>query len=288
VLSSVRRLLMIKSFCKINLSLRVLHKMNNGLHNIQSNVFLLDLYDEINIKKIKKDEDKIVFKGQFKKLVNSYENSVKDTIFLLRKQNIIKKNINYQIVINKKIPVFSGLGGGSSNSAFIIKYFIKDKKKKFKIKEFEEKIGTDLGLFFNKQSLQKSLKKIENYKKKYNFYFLLVYPNLKCSTKEIYSKVNKYSNSSKTNFRKLYSKAQFASLIKKERNDLQNIAIAKYKSIKKIIEFISSQKGCYFSRMTGSGSVCFGMFKSKKTAKFGLKTIKKKFPKYWCVVSKTI
>ena len=279
---------MIKSFCKINLSLRVLNKMSNGLHNIQSNVFLLNLYDEINIKKINKNKDVIIFKGRFKKFINSYKNSVKDTITLLRKKNIIKKNLNYEIAIDKKIPVFSGLGGGSSNSAFIIKYFLKNKKKNFKIEEFEEKIGTDLGLFFNKQCFQKSLKKIEKYKKNYSFYFLLVYPNLKCSTKEIYSKVKKYSHSSKLNFKKLYSKAQFAKIIKEERNDLQDIATTKYSNIKNIIKFISLQRGCYFSRMTGSGSVCFGMFKSKETAKFGLKTIKKKFPKYWCVVSKTI
>ena len=65
VLSSVHKLSMIKSFCKINLSLRVLNKMSNGLHNIQSNVFLLNLYDEINIKKINKNKDVIIFKGRF-------------------------------------------------------------------------------------------------------------------------------------------------------------------------------------------------------------------------------
>jgi 4-diphosphocytidyl-2C-methyl-D-erythritol kinase len=40
--------------------------------------------------------------------------------------------------------------------------------------------------------------------------------------------------------------------------------------------------------MTGSGAVCFGMFKSKNQALLGSKLIKKKFPKYWCTVTKTI
>ena len=45
---------MLKSFCKINLSLRVLNKKNNGYHNIQSNSFLINLYDEIKITQTKK------------------------------------------------------------------------------------------------------------------------------------------------------------------------------------------------------------------------------------------
>ena len=47
-------------------------------------------------------------------------------------------------------------------------------------------------------------------------------------------------------------------------------------------------KNCEFSRLTGSGSACFGVFLTKKSAVLGLKKIKKKFPKFWCVVGKTI
>ena len=38
---------MIRSFGKINLSLRVLNKKKKGLHNIETNSFLINLYDEI-------------------------------------------------------------------------------------------------------------------------------------------------------------------------------------------------------------------------------------------------
>ena len=43
-----------------------------------------------------------------------------------------------------------------------------------------------------------------------------------------------------------------------------------------------------FSRMTGSGSVCYGVFKSEKTAKVALNRIKLKYPKYWASFAKTI
>ena len=45
---------MIKSYCKINLFLKVLKKNNDGLHDIQSTTMLIDLHDSIKIKKIKK------------------------------------------------------------------------------------------------------------------------------------------------------------------------------------------------------------------------------------------
>ena len=61
-----------------------------------------------------------------------------------------------------------------------------------------------------------------------------------------------------------------------------------FPKIKKLINFISEQKGCNFSRVTGSGSACFGIFSTAKYASRAMKLINKKFPKYWSVVSKTV
>ena len=55
-----------------------------------------------------------------------------------------------------------------------------------------------------------------------------------------------------------------------------------------IIDYIKSQKGCYFSRITGSGSACIGIFSNMRYAIYAKKLIKLKYPKYWCAVSKTI
>ena len=41
----------LKSYSKINLTLRVLKKLKSGLHDIETNSTLIDLYDEIDIKK---------------------------------------------------------------------------------------------------------------------------------------------------------------------------------------------------------------------------------------------
>jgi len=76
--------------------------------------------------------------------------------------------------------------------------------------------------------------------------------------------------------------------LKNENNDLEKTVTNIYPKVKKIIDFIKSQKGCYFSRITGSGSACIGIFSNMKNAIYAQKLIKLKYPKYWCTVSKTI
>ena len=145
---------MIKSYSKINLFLNVLKKNSSGLHNIQSTIMLLDLHDNININKIKKKKDKILFTGPFKKNIDNKENTVTKIMTLLRNQNLIKSNNRYKIVVNKKIPIFAGLGGGTGNAASIIKYFLKGEISSKLLGLFESKIGSDLRLFFFNHSFQ--------------------------------------------------------------------------------------------------------------------------------------
>ena len=73
-----------------------------------------------------------------------------------------------------------------------------------------------------------------------------------------------------------------------DQNDLQKVVEKKYPKISQLILSIYKQEGCIFSRMTGSGSACYGVFKSKKTAKIAITKLKRKYPKYWCVITKTI
>ena len=271
---------MIKSFSKINLFLKVLKKNKKNLHNIQSNTILINLYDEIRIQKINKNKDQINFIGRFKKDIYKKDNSIIKALDLLRKNKLIHKKHRYKITINKKIPVFSGLGGGTSNAFFLINYFLKGRFNQKLIQVFEKKIGSDFRLFFFKNSIQKNLKNIIQLNSKKNIFFTLVYPNFKCSTKKVYSKVKKYS--SPISFSKINSDHKYLEFLKNQNNDLQAIVENKYPKIRKLLIEIRNQKKCIFSRMTGSGSACFGLFTTKKSADFALINVKKKFPSYFC------
>ena len=279
---------MIKSYCKINLFLKVLKKNNNRLHNIQSSTMLLDLHDKIIIKNTKNKNDEINFIGKFKKKVNSKNNSMTKSLYLLRKYGFISKRNKYKITVNKKIPVFGGLGGGTGNAVFLVKYFLNKRINERLFKIFDKEIGSDFRLFFFKHSFQKSLTKILSFKKNFTFYFILVYPDINCSTKQIYSKVKKFNFLLKKDLSKIQSKNEYLQFLKDETNDLQGIVEKKYPNIKKILDLIKIQKKCLFSRITGSGSVCFGAFPNQKSATLSLRVIKKKLPNCWCVVAKSI
>ena len=281
----------LKSYSKVNLFLDVGNKnKKTRLHNIHSLVFMLNLHDKIKIKRVYGSKDTIKFSGIFAKDIKKKDNSILRSFYLLRERGYIKHGHKYRVEIKKKIPTFSGLGGGSSNSATLIKYFLKRKKiSKENLNYFSKILGSDLRLFFkSSQILQKNLTNIQNLKKKNRFYFVIVYPFFKCSTKEIYSKVNFYDKIKKSNNYNLNSKAKMIQLLKIKNNSLENIAIKKFPIIKKILNELKQINNCQFSRLTGSGSSCFGLFLTKKSAKLGLKKIKKKFPKYWCVIGKTI
>ena len=279
---------MIKSFSKINLFLKVLKKNNKGLHNVQSSVMLLDLHDQISLKKIDKNKDSIEFIGRFKKNINKNTNTISKSLFLLRKNNLIDEKEKYKITVNKKIPVFAGLGGGTSNAVFLVKHFLKNNVSDKLLKIFEKEIGSDFRLFFLNHSFQKSLKKILKFKKKYTFYFVVVYPNINSSTKEVYSQVKKFSLPLKNDLSKVESKKSYIKFIKNENNDLQKIVEKKHKKILKVLDLMKIQKNCLFSRMTGSGSVCFGVFSDRKSAKKGLIKIQKRLPNYWSILTKSI
>ena len=156
--------MILKSYSKINLSLRVNNKLKSGLHEIQSFYCLINLSDKIKISKIKKKKDKILFKGPFVKHIKKSNNSIFNLLKLLRKLKIISSY--YSVTVIKNIPVFSGLGGGTSNAAFILKFLLKGKITKNVFDKVEKVIGSDLKLFFHKQGYLENLKTVKAAKKK--------------------------------------------------------------------------------------------------------------------------
>ena len=282
----------IKSFCKINLSLRVIKKLNNNYHNIISLITFCDLHDVILISKTKSLKDKISFSGKFKKGINKKSNTVTKILNLLRRAKLLE-NQAFKINIRKNIPHGSGLGGGSSNAADLLNYFnskMKLKLRKKKIKQLANQVGFDVPINLERQNTLLTGKKDEilRLNQKFKLNLLIVYPNLICSTKRIYEKNKKISLSTPQSFFCIKNNKKLINLLKNENNDLEEAVIKIYPKVKKIIDYIKSIKGCYFSRITGSGSACIGIFSNMKNAIYARKLIKLKYPNYWCVVSKTM
>ena len=279
--------MVLKSNAKLNLTLSVGKKLKSGLHNIQSIYCLIDLHDKIFLKKNKNSHcDQVYFTGPFSKDINKSNNSVKKILKAMRRNKII--NDYYSVKINKKIPVFAGLGGGTSNAATIFKHFTKKNLNKKIFDKITEEVGSDFRLFSYNLGFQKDLKSVAKLNKKYNLNFLLIFPKIKSSTKRVYLRVRKHSKFRFLPMRSLNSKKGFINYLVNSKNDLQSIVEKKHKILRQLLLNLSKVQGCYYSRMTGSGSACFGLFKDKNSSLVALKKLRKKYPKFWLSHAKTI
>ena len=282
----------LKSFCKINLSLRVLKKLKNGYHKIQTFITFGDLCDIICISENRGMKDKIIFYGKFKDYINNESNTITKVLKLFRKKKLLNKKV-FKIKINKNIPHGAGLGGGSSNAASLINFFNSQFNLNFN-KDQIYKLGNAVGSDVPISLIQKNLfvngkeNRTLKLKKKYKFNVLIIFPNLLLSTKKIYLKNRTFSLPRSLSYETLNNKRALVHFLQNEHNDLQETVIKMHPNIGKIIKVIASQNGCYFSRLTGSGSACIGLFSSIKNATLAKKIIRKKFPEYWYVISKTI
>ena len=276
----------IKSYCKINLSLRVLKKLKNGYHSIASLITFCDLHDIITISKIKDFKDKINFSGPFKSGIDIKLNTITKMLDLIRKKQLIKNQF-FKINIQKNIPHGSGLGGGSSNAASLVNYLNLKISKKKKL-QITSQVGSDVPVCLQRKNtfLKNSEKKMLRFKKRFNLDLLIVYPNLICSTEKIYK--NYKNKSSSRDILHFSGKKKLFNFLKKENNDLEDVVVKIYPRVGELIKYIKSRKGCNFSRITGSGSACIGVFSNKKNAIYAKQLINSKYPNYWCVVSKTI
>ena len=267
-----------KAYAKINLFLNVFNKTKDNLHNLKSLVCFIDLYDEIIISESNKFS--IIVKGPFKNFVKKRENIIEKTFIIFSKFSGLKTN--YKILLNKKIPVTAGLGGGSADAAAVLQGLNFLNKKKIKKKDLFKlamKIGSDVPVcLYNKnvffsgygQILSKPLKIPP-------FSVLLINPRKELSTKKVFDIYKKKKLIKKSNF--IYK--NFFSWILEQNNDLQKYAEKFIPEIKKMIEFLNSSKNCLFSKMTGSGPTVFGLFRKEIDAKQANLLLKKKHPKWW-------
>ena len=106
--------LIIKSPAKINLFLKVVKKLPNGYHELDTAFQLIDVFDTIEFQN---SSNKIsVFCSDTS--IDEEENIIFKAASILKK--VSDRNVGVDIKITKNIPIGAGLGGGSSNAASTI------------------------------------------------------------------------------------------------------------------------------------------------------------------------
>lgn len=180
-----------KSFAKINLGLEILNKRNDGFHSIKTIMTKISLFDEIDIRKSSKNS--VIQDGidEENNLVTKILNFMQDKYF----------DEKLEINIRKNIPYSSGLGGGSSNSASVIKglnQFLKlnlDSKEMFDI---ALKFGSDIPFFLSSSSaMVQGRGEVIRFIEKPNInYLLLICPNinLENKTRKVFNNLENFTN----------------------------------------------------------------------------------------------
>ena len=116
-----------KAYAKINLSLNIINKRKDGYHNLDSDIIFADIYDLISVKVLNTKNKTITrhITGPFGTELNKSpkKNIVyKAALYFMNKYNIHKDII---INLNKKLPICSGIGGGSADAAAILRKLLK-------------------------------------------------------------------------------------------------------------------------------------------------------------------
>tara|TARA_X000001036_G_scaffold55739_1_gene45439 strand:+ start:9464 stop:10291 length:828 start_codon:yes stop_codon:yes gene_type:complete len=180
-----------KSFAKINLGLEILNKRNDGFHSIKTIMTKISLFDEIDIRKSSKNS--VIQAGieEEKNLVTKILNFMQEKYF----------DEKLEINIKKNIPYSSGLGGGSSNSASVIKGLNEYLKLNLDSKEMFDialKFGSDIPFFLSSSSAMvqgrgEVIRFIENPNINY---LLLICPNinLENKTSKVFNNLDNFTN----------------------------------------------------------------------------------------------
>lgn len=248
----------VKCPAKVNLTLEILNKREDGFHNIQSVMQTIDLFDILTIKIEKGDKFEIRLSGTSEEIPYNEKNLVHKAILLfVEKANLAPHIIS--VYIEKNIPISAGLAGGSTDAAGTLlglNKLFEDVLSTEDLHGLCAKLGSDLN-FCLEGGCQLTTGRGEVLEKlpRCEFGISLIKPkNVGISAKEAYTKFSLLENKPNLNMtKKLVSALNggHVSLGGFLHNDLETAVINDYEELKEI------KKAYPKSIMSGSGSTFF-------------------------------
>ena len=253
---------------KLNLNLSVLSKRTDGMHEIKTQFQLINLFDEMLIKKT--SSTSISVKTNLGTSIDGEENIVFDAVRSL--SNYIGKEIHCDIEIVKNIPLGGGLGGGSSNAAAAligINFLFKLGLSFSELMKLGKKLGADVPFFiFGKNAHASGIgEKLSEEIKHSNKKYLLLFPQVHSSTKELFSEWDDLSKDSQE------------SILMKEENSFLPIFLEKNQDIKEIFNELNKNNSF---KLSGTGSTIFCAYNDQGKIEKTLKKIPTKWRHSFC------
>ncbi|WP_338817533.1 4-(cytidine 5'-diphospho)-2-C-methyl-D-erythritol kinase [Parvimonas micra] len=251
-----------KSYAKINLTLDVIEKREDGYHNIDGIMQMIDLYDEVEVK----ISDKFEITSNSKEIPLDEKNLVYKVYYVMKEK--YKFNENFSIHIDKNIPVSAGIGGGSSNSAVVIEMINELLGLKMSLedrKQIGRKVGADIPyLLVGKTARTRGIgDELEILESLPTTDILIVNNGVEISTPYVYSKIVPSGNSERVDkLISTYKNRKYDEFFSNLYNVMEEVSISYCPEIKNIKDKMY-EFNCVKSLMSGSGPTVFGIFNNK-------------------------
>ena len=252
---------------KLNITLQVLGKRNDGMHEIKTHFQLINLFDEMQINKSKALCNSIRTNASID--IENDKNLVYQAIKALSKY--VQQDIYCEVTIKKNIPIGGGLGGGSSNAAAALIGINHLYSLNLSISELM-KIGLELGadvpfFIFGKNAIASGIgDKLHEIKCSKNN-FLVLSPNIHSSTKDMFMKWDELNAQN----------ALQPSMA--DENAFAQIFLDQHKEVRK---FLQTSSGFSKFRLSGTGSTIFYMDLNPTELEKTLKKIPTKWRHFFC------
>ncbi len=277
----------IDSYSKINLTLNILGKRRDGYHNIETIMQSINLADRIVIRE---EREGVKIKCSHPLVPTDTQSLTYRSAEKILSKYRIKKGVN--IEIDKKIPLASGMAGGSANSASILvginKLFALNLSDK-DLKEIGEELGMDVpfciqngtALAYHRGEKVTPLPPMNP-----PLWIIIINPGFEIPTKWAYNNLNLESiRGGKSNtiaMLKALKDGGLEGIAKNLFNSFEELITTKYREIGEIKDRLI-EEGVLGALMSGSGPTVFGIAQNKESA---LKIYEKLKPEYkliWAV-----
>lgn len=260
--------MILKTRAKINLSIDIVGKRNDGYHLVEMIMQSIDLYDILNIKEI--DFDEIIIKTNSNEIPVDSSNIVYKAIKLIKETYNINKGV--EVYIEKNIPVAGGLAGGSTNCAGVLVGLNKIwnlNLTKDNLNDIGLKLGADVPFCIEGGSkfatnIGEKLTDLPSIDESIDI--LVCKPDLFVSTKDVYTNIdinNLVNRPDNKYLIECLKNKDAINLSKNMKNVLENVTTKMHKEIDEI-KNIMRNNNSLGTIMSGSGPTVFGLYNSKE------------------------
>jgi 4-diphosphocytidyl-2-C-methyl-D-erythritol kinase len=270
---------------KINLSLKILGRRNDGFHELETLIAPISLYDEINIDKGVAGKG-VIFRCDDQSVPQGDDNLVVRAAKAFFETTKIEPAI--AIELRKKIPHGAGLGGGSSDAASVLlalNELFETKLSREALAEVAEPIGSDVPFFlFQSAALCTGHgEMVVPRKLRRRFSILLLKPAFSVSTAWAYSRWQ-YSREIPA---VRYEAHEFAD--QTFVNDLERPVFEKFVFLAQLKMWLLDQSEVAAALMSGSGSTMFAVMREDADAYRVASCVKAALdPELWSCACKTL